>query len=170
MKVLKWLLVLVGVAGLIGAGVDTYLSWYQLQKLLAVVASAPNAAQLDPTQEWALAIGLAAAGGLLLGIGLGMPRRSATRIRKQTLETSATVRDAEIRRRAVGTPPVTTERVTTDPARAERETTEPAGWPPAGAPPVEPTRDRHRRRGAHYDEEAGRGPAAPPGTTRDPRR
>lgn len=104
MKVLKWLLVLVGVAALIGAGVYTYLSWFELQKLVAVAESMRSAPQVNPQREMILSIALALGSGLALGVGLGLPRRTAGRIRKETLESSAAAREAEIRQRASGGP------------------------------------------------------------------
>lgn len=104
MKVLKWLLVLVGVAALIGAIVYTYLGWLDLQRLVAAAEAMRSAPQPNPQQEIVLAIGLALGSGLALGVGLGMPRRTAGRIRKEALESSAAAREAEIRQRAAGGP------------------------------------------------------------------
>lgn len=102
MKVLKWLLVLVGVAALIGTIVYTYLGWLDLQRLIAAAESMRSAPQPNPGQEIVIAISLALASGLGIGFGLGMPRRTAGRIRKETLESSAAAREADIRQRAAG--------------------------------------------------------------------
>lgn len=107
MKILKWLLAVLGVAGVIGAGVYTYLGWFELQKLVAVAESMRSAPQVNPQQEILLAIGLALLGGLLLGLGLGIPRRSSGQIRKETLQAVNTGREAEIRQRATGQAPAT---------------------------------------------------------------
>lgn len=134
MKVLKWLLVLLGVAGIIAAAVYSYLSWFNLQKLVAVAESMRSAPQVNPQQQMALAIGLALLGAFLFGIGLGMPRRSAGQIRRQALESAAATREAEIRGRATATdlPPAT------DPNRTDPNLTDPNG--------VDPNRrDRHGR-------------------------
>lgn len=104
MKILKGLLVLLGLAGVIGAGIYTYVGWFQLQKLVAVAESMRSAPQVNPQQELMLALGLALLGGLVLGIGLGMPRRSQGKIRKETLQAVATGREQEIRGRATGRP------------------------------------------------------------------
>jgi len=102
MKILKWLLVLLGVAGGVGAGVYAFRGWLELRNLVAVAESMRSAPQINPQQELALAIGLAALGGLLLGLGLAMPRRTAAGIRKETLESVADAKEADIRRRATG--------------------------------------------------------------------
>jgi len=138
MKVLKWLLVLVGVAALIGAGVYTYLSWFELQKLVAVAESMRSAPQVNPQREMILSIALALGSGLALGVGLGLPRRTAGRIRKETLESSAAAREAEIRQRASGGP----------------------GDPPAGRRGVGPTGPTGSNRGSA--EGSTRGPSAGP--------
>ncbi|SDB80375.1 hypothetical protein GA0111570_102165 [Raineyella antarctica] len=116
MKILKGLLALLGVAGIVGAGIYTYLGWFQLQKLVAVAESMRSAPQVNPQQELALAIGLALVGGLLLGLGLGMPRRSSGRIRKETLQAVNTGRESEIRQRATGQAPYTDQTRPVDPA------------------------------------------------------
>lgn len=102
MKVLKWLLVLVGVAALIGAIIYSYLGWLDLQRLVAAAESMRSTPQPNPQQEMVLALGLCLVSGLVLGLGLGLPRRTAGRIRKETLESSAAAREADIRRRAAG--------------------------------------------------------------------
>lgn len=107
MKILKLLLAVLGVAGVIGAGVYTYLGWFELQKLVAVAESMRSAPQVNPQQEIMLAIGLALIGGLLLGLGLGIPRRSSGQIRKETLQAVNTGRESEIRQRATGHAPAT---------------------------------------------------------------
>ena len=102
MKILKALLVLLGLAGVIGAIVYTYLGWLDLRNLVAVAESMRSAPQPNPSQELMIGIGLALVGGLVLGIGIGMPRRSQGRIRKETLQAVATGREQEIRDRARG--------------------------------------------------------------------
>ena len=107
MKILKVMLAVLGVAGLIGAGIYTSLGWLELQKLVAVAESMRSTPQLNPQQEIMLAIGLALLGGLLLGLGLGIPRRSSGQIRKETLQAVNTGRETEIRQRATGHAPAT---------------------------------------------------------------
>lgn len=102
MKILKGLLVLLGLAGIVGAGIYTYLGWLDLRNLVAVAESMRSAAQPNPSRELMLGIGLALAGGLVLGIGIGMPRRSQGKIRKETLQAVATGRESAIRDRAKG--------------------------------------------------------------------
>lgn len=104
MKILKWLLVVLGLAGLIGAGVFTYLGWSELQKLVAAAESTGSAPQANPQQQVLIAIGLAVVGGFVLGLGMAMPRRTVGKIRNETLQSVAVARDSEIRQRATNDP------------------------------------------------------------------
>ena len=102
MKILKWLLVVLGLAGVIAAAYYTYRGWLDLRNLVAIAESLRSIPQVNPQSPLMAGIGLALLGGLLLGAGLAMPRKSAGRIRNETLQSVATAREADIRSRAVG--------------------------------------------------------------------
>jgi hypothetical protein len=100
MKFLKILLMLVGLAGFVAGALFLGMNWVDLGKLLAA-ANTNKSGNLfpDPMPRIYLTSGLLAAGGLLLGIGLGLPNRTAGQVRKEALDTAAAQRQAEIRGR-----------------------------------------------------------------------
>lgn len=104
MKILKWLVVVLGIAALVAAGYYTYRGWLDLRNLVAIAESLRSIPQVNPQPQLMAGIGLALLAGLLLGAGLVMPRRTANRIRNETLQSVAVAREADIRSRALGTP------------------------------------------------------------------
>ncbi len=89
MKVLKNVFLVVGLLVVIGAGVMAGIVTGIHLPVLVRVARANNTGQApltDPT-SWVL-IGMAAAvvGGLLVGLGIGLPRRTANAVRHETIE------------------------------------------------------------------------------------
>ena len=103
MKFLKILFILLGLAGLIAAGVFLGLNWVDIGKLLAAANNDKSGAlNPDPMGRIYLMSGLTAIGGLLLGLGLGLPSRTAGQIRNSALDSAAARRQDEIRTRATG--------------------------------------------------------------------
>lgn len=109
MKFLKGLLVVLGVAALgFGVYVLVRLSW-DMNKIMGAANAAKTIDNLsNPMPRIWIASGVAAVAGLLLGLGLGLPRRTAGSVRKETLRGAASDREAAIReaaiRRAPGEP------------------------------------------------------------------
>lgn len=103
MKFLKWLLALVGVVGLVAAGVLLGKFALDSRELIGAAQRYSGAIAIqDPFISAMLIAGIAAAGGLVLGIALGMPSRTAGQIRNQALDNASVRREAEIRSRADG--------------------------------------------------------------------
>lgn len=104
MKFLKILLLLVGLAGIVAGALFLGMNWVDLGKLLAA-ANTNKSGNLfpDPMPRIYLTSGLLAAGGFLLGLGLGLPKLTAGQIRNAALDTAAAQRQAEIRSRVAGT-------------------------------------------------------------------
>ena len=89
MKVLKNAFLVIGLLVVIGAGVMAGIVTGIHLPVLVRVARANSLGQApltDPT-SWVL-IGVAAAvvGGLLVGLGIGLPRRTANAVRHETIE------------------------------------------------------------------------------------
>lgn len=84
MKVFKAILALIGLGGLIAAGAYLGLVWVDNERLLAA-ANANKSGNLfpSPMTNIFIASGLGAIGGLLLGIGVGMPLRTAGQVRRE---------------------------------------------------------------------------------------
>lgn len=100
MKFLKGLLAILGLVGLIGGGV--YLGWtaIDVSNLVAVANANKSQGYPSPMNRIYITVGLAALGALLLGLGIGMPNRTAGGIRKEALQSAAAKRETEIRTRA----------------------------------------------------------------------
>lgn len=97
MKFLKWLFLLLGLAGLITGGVLLANVWIDLGRLWAAVRGY-NTGVGDPTKKIMMTVGLGTLGGLLLGIGLGLPGRTSRSVRNQyknDLEARGVVVDPE---------------------------------------------------------------------------
>lgn len=103
MKFMKIVLAFIGVAGLVAAGILLALNSVDLLRLTDV-ANANNSQSpfANPFERVALTSGLAAAGGLLLGLGLGMPGKTRGQIRNEALDSAAAKRQSEIQNRAAG--------------------------------------------------------------------
>ena len=109
MKVLKNAFLVIGLLVVIGAGVMAGVVAGIYMPVLVRVAQANNMGQtplIDPT-SWVL-IGTAAGvvGGLLVGLGIGMPRRTANTVRHETIEElhRQTTADAAVAAAAVTEP------------------------------------------------------------------
>lgn len=87
MKFLKWLLAVLGILGLAAAGFFFFRSWVDVGRLMAAV-NVNHAGYTSPWNMIAYATGLAALGGLLLGMAIGIPTRTAGSIRKEALARS----------------------------------------------------------------------------------
>lgn len=108
MKILKWVLAIIGVAGLIAAIVLLGKFALDARELIGAAQRYDSARSIqDPFVTTALIAGISAAGGLLLGVGLGMPSRTAGSIRNAALDDAAARREAEIRGRAAGPDQIT---------------------------------------------------------------
>lgn len=106
MKVLKAVLALVGIIGLVGAGVFLFLNYVDTRSLLAA-ANANKSGNLfaDPMPRVYLTAGIAALGGLMLGMGLGLPPRTAAAVERDTLARVNERRSDAIAARALGDEP-----------------------------------------------------------------
>lgn len=106
MKFLKWVLAIIGVAGLIAAAVLLGKFALDARELIGAAQRYDSARQIqDPFVTTALIAGVSAAAGMLLGLGLGLPSRTAGQIRNAALDGASSRREAEIRSRAAGTGP-----------------------------------------------------------------
>ena len=104
MKLMKIVLLLLGLAALVAGGVFLGLNWVDVGRLLTA-ANNDKSANLnpDPMPRIYLTTALGTVGGLLLGLGLGLPTRTAGTIRNEALDGAAARRQDEIRTRATGT-------------------------------------------------------------------
>lgn len=80
MKFLKWILSILGIVALIAGGFLLANVIWDLGKLWAAVRGY-NTGVADPTHRVYYTVGLAALGGLLLGWGIGLPRRTGRSVR-----------------------------------------------------------------------------------------
>lgn len=101
MKVLKAAVALIGLAGLVAAGIYLGLVYIDNERLLAA-ANANKSGNLfaNPMPHIWLIAGLGAAGGLLLGLGLGLPTRTSGQVRRDALDEVNEARSASIGTRA----------------------------------------------------------------------
>lgn len=102
MKILK---VLFLVLGLIVLGVGGYFlfdAWLEVRNIWAIANSMRSTTSTNPVPTVLIASGIAAAGGILLGIGIGFPTRSQRAVRKQALQDASDMREAAIRKRVGG--------------------------------------------------------------------
>lgn len=102
MKILKLLLGVLGLAAIITAVVFIVRTWDSVRGLW-FAANANRSQPFDnPINQIYLTIGVAALAGLLVGLAIGLPSRTAGSIRRQALQDASDVREASIRRRAGG--------------------------------------------------------------------
>ncbi len=103
MKFLKTILSIIGIVALIVAAFLLFQQFIALNTL-AAAANSQNSANPprypNPFPSIAMVVGLAAAAGLVLGVALGLPSRTAHAIREETLDSAAAARQAQIRTRA----------------------------------------------------------------------
>lgn len=104
MKILKVLFALIGLAGLIAAGIYLAQVLFDMQNIMGAANSGRSQQMPSPMNKIYITSGLAGLGGLLLGLGLGLPSRLAGGIRKEALRDAATKRETEIRSRAASRP------------------------------------------------------------------
>lgn len=105
MKILKVLLALLGIVGLVVAVVLLGTSFVQLNSMTSVAnsnRSNPDSWFPNPFNQTALEVALGAAGGLLLGLGLGLPKKTSGQVRRDALDDVATQRQSSIAQRAAG--------------------------------------------------------------------
>lgn len=87
MKVLKTVLLVVGLLVVAGAAALLVKNAWDLRVLYEVaMANKSQPSVANPTNLVLIGAGLAAVGGLVLGLGLGLPRRTAGAVRQETLE------------------------------------------------------------------------------------
>ncbi len=105
MKFLKWVLVILGIAGVIAAAVLLGRFALDSRELIGAAQRYDGGRQIaDPFVTTSLIAGVGAAAGLLLGLGIGLPTRTAGQIRNATLDAASARREAEIRSRATDGP------------------------------------------------------------------
>ena len=109
MKVLKNVFLVIGLLGIAGAAVTlgiTVLVYLPDITRLAAARNMGDANLVDPTSWVLLSSGLAAVGGVLLGLGIGMPPRTANAVRHDTIEElhRQTTADAAVAAAAVTEP------------------------------------------------------------------
>lgn len=108
MKLLKWILALLGVAAIIGAGVWLGVFAFDMQEIVGAAQRYDSARHIaNPSITTAAIAGVALGGGLLLGLGLGLPGRTAGQIRNKALDDAAARRQSEVQSRATGPDQIT---------------------------------------------------------------
>jgi hypothetical protein len=87
MKVLKGVLVVVGLLAVAGAAALLVKNVWDLRILYEVaMANKSQPSVVNPTNLVLIGAGLAVAGGIVLGLGIGLPRRTAAAVRHDTIE------------------------------------------------------------------------------------
>lgn len=87
MKVLKNVLLVIGLLVVAGAGALLVKNAWDLRILYEIaMANKSQPSVANPTNLVLIGAGLAVVGGLLVGLGIGMPRRTAGAVRHETLE------------------------------------------------------------------------------------
>jgi hypothetical protein len=87
MKVLKSVLLVVGLLAIAGAAALLIKNAWDLRVLYEVaMANKSQPSVANPTNLVLIGAGLGAAGGVVLGLGIGLPRRTAAAVRHETIE------------------------------------------------------------------------------------
>lgn len=87
MKFLKWVLGLLGVAAAVAAGVWLFRFGWDMQELIGAAQRYDSARVIpNPVTTTTMIAGVALAAGLLVGLALGLPARTAGQIRKGALD------------------------------------------------------------------------------------
>lgn len=87
MKVLKSLLLVIGLLAIAGAGALLVKNTWDLRILYEVaMANKSQPSVANPTNLVLIGAGLAVVGGIVFGLGIGLPRRTANALRHQTIE------------------------------------------------------------------------------------
>ena len=81
MKFLKWILSILGLVGLVAAGIMLAKNIIDINQLVAVASANRSTGWTNPRRWIYWTVGLAALGGLLLGWGIGLPRRTGRSVR-----------------------------------------------------------------------------------------
>lgn len=102
MKILKGLFLVLGVAALAVGGFFLFQAWLEVRNLWAIANSMRSQTSTNPVPTVMIAAGVGAVGGLLLGLGLGVPTRSRAAVRRQALQDASDAREAAIRQRVGG--------------------------------------------------------------------
>ncbi|WP_232548932.1 hypothetical protein [Propioniciclava soli] len=100
MKILKVLLAVLGVAGLVAAGVLLARFALDSRELIGAAQRYTGNVIPDPFMTTAMLTGIGAATGLALGLAIGLPNRTSGQIRRATLDEVNTRRTTEIGNRA----------------------------------------------------------------------
>ncbi|HET7724007.1 MAG TPA: hypothetical protein VFK68_05170 [Propionibacteriaceae bacterium] len=128
MKVLKTVLLVVGLLAVAGAAALLVKNAWDLRVLYEVaMANKSQPSVTDPTNLVLIGAGLAAVGGVVLGLGLGLPRRTAGAVRQETLEdlhrkTAADATAAEVSAAEAAPRKEHADRVGTEPADTTHRT------------------------------------------------
>lgn len=87
MKVLKNVFLVIGLLVVAGAGALLVKNAWDLRILYEIaMANKSQPSVLNPTNLVLIGAGLAVVGGLLVGLGIGMPKRTAGAVRHETIE------------------------------------------------------------------------------------
>lgn len=101
MKPIKWILGLLGLAAVAGAGVWLFRFGWDMQEIIGAAQRYDSARVIaNPVTTTAMIAGISLAAGLLLGLGLGLPSRTSGQIRKRTLDEVNAGRSAAIATKA----------------------------------------------------------------------
>lgn len=100
MKFLKALLALLGLVGLGVAGYYLFNAWVDVRSMMAIANANRSAEFVSPWTKISLAFWVGALGGLLLGLGIGLPLRTPGAVRRKALQDAADARELQIRDRA----------------------------------------------------------------------
>ena len=105
MKVLKWILGLLGVAAVVGAAVWLFRFGWDMQELIGAAQRYDSARAIpNPVTTTTMIAGVSAAAGLLLGLAVGLPTRTRGQIRNATLDEVNAGRNPAIAHKAAGRP------------------------------------------------------------------
>ena len=103
MKIIKYLLLIVGAGALVVTAVLAGEFALDAQLLMGAAQRYDQANNyLDPFQSMLVILGVGVAGAFVVGLGVGLPRRTAAAVREAALDGAAARREAEIRARATG--------------------------------------------------------------------
>lgn len=104
MKVIKATLALLGIAGIVAVVVLLGKFWLDSKTLLGAAQRYDSGSNyLDPMVSASIITGVTAVSFFLLGLGLGLPKQTAGRIRNKALDDASARRQSEIASRATGT-------------------------------------------------------------------
>lgn len=102
MKILKILCLVLGVITLGVGGYFLFNAWLEVRNIWAIANSMRSTTSVNPVPGVLIAAGVGALGGLVLGIGIGMPTRTKGAVRRQALQDASDMREAAIRQRVGG--------------------------------------------------------------------